>query len=196
MALAKYNGFVGGDTLPAENANSINPDSLDPANDGFRIARVKSDGKLPQGIMQMTDAQATALINMSDAKSLHHHLSVILQATRARNGSSGAVNYAHGLGRVPKFMKVTAMLASDQTCISNGTFDGTNQKVSWAGRSVSGTGNETNKVVAIEHNTGSGDTFAQRATVAWDNTNITLTWTYSGSASSATPNIVLMFEVY
>lgn len=64
MALAKYKGFVAGDKLPAENVNSIDPDSLESpiVNEAFRIVRLTIAGLLPSGIL--TGVDGSGLINI------------------------------------------------------------------------------------------------------------------------------------
>jgi len=73
MALDKYNGFVAGDILPAENVNSVDPDNIESpvANEAFRIIRTNENGLMPSELLEGVDASGMANVpggyNASDA---------------------------------------------------------------------------------------------------------------------------------
>jgi len=64
MALGKYNGFVAGDILPAENANSVDPDNIESpvVGEAFRIIRATIAGLLPDELLAGVDG--SGLINL------------------------------------------------------------------------------------------------------------------------------------
>jgi hypothetical protein len=105
--------------------------------------------------------------------------------------ASGAVNYAHGLGVIPKRIKVTAMYSITNnstlqpTSQSIGTYDGTNTRMI-----------ETHFDNADSHAPGSSttniafvfDANSRTATAAFDATNVILTW--SGATASQTTLLI------
>lgn len=118
--------------------------------------------------------------------------------TRAGNTASGAQTIAHGLGRTPKLVRITATWPSAATgtanlSISEGVYNGTTNSSVWgvqesASENASGGVDNTNGVHLVD-NSGS-----QVAVITVDGTNITLTWTRAGGTGAANMNI--MWEVY
>jgi len=119
-------------------------------------------------------------------------------ATRAYNAAAGDQTIAHGLGRTPKKVRITAM----HTChvnmygdsISIGTYNGTTIScVYYRARISTGNagGSESSSTYIIYIANDDGTNY-QRATIAVDATNITLTWSMNNGVTEN--NISLMWE--
>lgn len=109
--------------------------------------------------------------------------------------ASGTQNIAHGLGKTPLKVRLSANLtqSNDDFEISNGAFDGTTNSVTALGLSVAGASyavsNSTNAIYI-----GSEGGTSSRATgiVTVDATNIIITWT---KTSTPTGTAQIMWEV-
>lgn len=122
--------------------------------------------------------------------------------TRAGNAASGTQTIAHGLGRAPTFVRIHATWSGDNVftgkynvSASNGTFDGTNNRCSYFMFRDGGgdqTSNVSNNIVDVFQGDSEGE---QYATATVDATNITLTWTRSGSTGADTIGIHWEAEV-
>jgi hypothetical protein len=125
--------------------------------------------------------------------------------TRDVTTASGAVNVAHGLGRTPKKVKVTAMLISSAgvSQFATGCYDGTNHSglnicysegtsTAVTDQIFSSTAYELGFSAATIVNPYTGVN-RQDAVITVDGTNIIFTWTKAGTVASATANI--MWEV-
>lgn len=114
-------------------------------------------------------------------------------ATRAGNTASGSQTIAHGLGKVPAKIKMTAFFAdlTDMT-MSEGTYiNGSYNCLLASHSSTSGVGSDSSNIIYINPlDPGRGE---QRATVSVDATNITLSWTYTATLSSN--SITILWEV-
>lgn len=117
-------------------------------------------------------------------------------ATRAADTASGAQTIAHGLGKTPAKVKVTGWYngsgaSTNLPSSSVGTFIGSNTACMY-GTSITGvpSGTDTTNVIHIADPSGPG---TQVATCATDGTNVTLTWTKTGTLTSE--NIVMLIEV-
>lgn len=103
--------------------------------------------------------------------------------TRADNAASGSQNIAHGLGRVPRKLRIAARyvntLNGDVWCNSDGTYIGTaTATIYTANKNGAGEGgNSSSNIINLPGVSGG----AQSATVTLDATNINLTWTRTGS---------------
>lgn len=144
------------------------------------------------GITNITGAQANTLVAgpTSDASSLHMHKKASVIGTRDLSAASGAVTYAHGLGAVPRWTRITGQwsnAADTRGATSYGTFDATNTK----GISIVDIGggpdshNSTTNIIVL----GTGSDY-QVATIAADATNVTLTWT-----KTSTPDGIANFII-
>lgn len=118
--------------------------------------------------------------------------------TRAGNAGAGAQTIAHGLGRVPKYVRITAMKAAINTenAISIGTYNGTTQQAIYLEDDADANTNDVNSTstmitVIMDDNDASPQYYA---TISVDATNITLTWAVTGSPSA--PNIFILWEAY
>jgi hypothetical protein len=110
-------------------------------------------------------------------------------ATRAGDAASGAQTIAHGLSSAPKRVRITAVkrdAGAGDTNASIGVYvPSTTATAFWQAAALAG--NDTTNMVVIKDN---GDTTKQEATISVDATNITLTWTKTGSPNSATINLL------
>lgn len=106
-------------------------------------------------------------------------------ASRGMSTASGTQVIAHGLGGMPSFVEVNGNLASNSgnplVGTTTGTYDGTNMACAFA-TSIDGQ-NNTNTSSIITFNTGSSGvgTGSQVATLTMDATNLTFSWTKTGS---------------
>jgi len=107
-------------------------------------------------------------------------------ATRDMTAAAGTQNIAHGLGIVPKFVKLSVTClgrtaARFMVCI--GSYNGTVNACAYSGETgsadvITGT-SDTYGIYLQQNDTGSDD--YQRAIITWDATNIILTWTKDGT---------------
>lgn len=114
-------------------------------------------------------------------------------AQRAAATASSTVTYAHGLGRVPLFVRATGIATSSSGTASMvqsvGSYDGaTTENVNWRiiGGSSSAIGTDTNLVNATD------GTNSESATATFDATNLTLVWTKGSSGLT----VDLLLEFY
>ena len=113
--------------------------------------------------------------------------------TRQMDAASGAVTYAHGLGKSPVKVRITAFFlvanGNATVSVSEGAYDGTTTScVFYQTDTTDIRGTSTNIVEAYQ-----STTLHQKATVAVDATNVTLTWTRTGATAART--LDLLFEV-
>lgn len=165
------------------------------------------------GATNISGAEAETLTDGSDAGGLHYHLHTIVQGTRDITASSGAVTYAHGLGRIPKYIEIVAFFQSTNTfnlyqlACSHGFSNGSSSLCTYqkCGGDTGGSykhvvGNDASNCVYIHKGTaGDANAYDQQTAVAtFDATNITLTWTETvgstGAGAEATGNIA--FTIY
>lgn len=120
--------------------------------------------------------------------------------TRDNTSASGVQNIAHGLGTTPNYVRITAkyVVATNSSTEINsvGVYNGVTTSTIWMGGSVAGSdietdSNTTNIIFIKESSTGP---VRQVATIAVDATNITLTWTKSGTPSGG--NIQILWEAF
>lgn len=118
-------------------------------------------------------------------------------ATRPGNTASGSQTIAHGLGKVPSRIRITAVY-SDATgnigaAFSEGVYNGTtnncvyeqNYSTGSAG-DIGTSGNSNTQIIFLL----GLSTNSQAAVATFDATNITLTWTKAGTPGSATINML------
>lgn len=117
-------------------------------------------------------------------------------ATRAGNTASGTQNIAHGLGRVPKKVRISAMAkwTGDDTAESIGVYNGTTTSLVYIARDAAA-GNPVSGVSStyIVYMYTSAQGYLQTASITVDATNIILAWTLTGVGNAS--NINLMWEV-
>lgn len=118
--------------------------------------------------------------------------------TRVLSAVDGAVNTAHGLGFVPRKVRITVIArtsASVDPAISTGAWDGINTATVYHGYTgaSSASGTDTTNIVFIAPAKDAGDNHAV-ATLTVDATNLTLTWTKTGTPT-VTAHIMWEAEV-
>ncbi len=99
--------------------------------------------------------------------------------TKNSADASGTQNIAHGLGKIPKSVRIQAMLnvGEPMTLIANTVYNGTTQSSMSMYRIGGATATTTNTFTLNNANT-SG---TQTGVVTFDATNIIITWTKTGS---------------
>jgi hypothetical protein len=114
--------------------------------------------------------------------------------TRAGNTASGTQNIAHGLGKTPTYIRITARkLITGLIISSDGVYNGTTTScvflyMSPAGGVNSASGVDSTNIILIDEvDIGAN---RQEATVTVNATNIVLSWTKSGTTSSDDINIM------
>lgn len=174
--------FVKVDTVNT-GAATLNPNAVGATsilrNDGSALA----DGDIPaNGIMHLiynSTSTAFRLQNAANSPKYFH-----TTTTRDMTAASGAVTIAHGFGRAPRFVDVEAMnvpAANSAAAVSLGSFDGSTNKSAYVMSVViggtQGSGTDTTNGIHLELTAGG----SQVAIISADATNITLTYTKSGS---------------
>ena len=96
--------------------------------------------------------------------------------------ASGSVTTAHGLGKIPKLVRMSAFNATvSEVRLSSGSYDGTNTSCTFSSNSTTSSnatsGGSTSVIINIQDYSNS---YAQNASITFDSTNITLTWTKIG----------------
>ena len=103
------------------------------------------------------------------------------------DAASGAVTTAHGLGVIPKRIRITGLAGSSSATkgrggYSFGTYDGTNNRSIWQLTGVDfGCQNENSTTYIVKLSNDDDNNDYQTAVATFDATNITLTWTRTGS---------------
>ena len=111
---------------------------------------------------------------------------------RLADATTGSVNIAHGLGKIPKLVRFTANIlqtVQPGTVHSFGTYDGThtvNVYTQLTNQGFGSSSSSTTNVITVLDNNSDGQT----ATVTMDATNITLAWTKSGTHASVNINVL------
>jgi hypothetical protein len=107
------------------------------------------------------------------------------QTTYDMTTASGTQNIAHGLGRIPKIVRLRGChTGANFVATSQGAFDGTTNSVAWVSSSGAGAGldggDTTNSIRLVEN--GSLTNY-QSGVVSVDATNIIITWTKTAAPS-------------
>lgn len=123
---------------------------------------------------------------------------------RGGTDATSSVSYAHGLGKTPAFVRITAYLtnhtAAPSTQIANsaGTYDGTTNnciseyvRTSGSGATAHTSGSSATKCVNIVDDSGNG----QNGSATVDATNVNISFTNVGGGIAAV-NIQLLIEVF
>lgn len=147
----------------------------------------------------------TNIVNLTDGSSAsgkHFHTKKAIIAVRAANAAAGDQVIAHGLSVAPKYVEIFASVRGADTTSglantawSRGFSDGSNHSAIYQSSDANGGSTATMNAVAttatrvVYMGFDSNATTAnatQEATAAFDGTNITLTWTTTGTLSMAT----------
>lgn len=114
-------------------------------------------------------------------------------ATRSGNASSGDQTIAHGLGKTPAVVKLVAMKSAGDNggvSLSFGSYKSGSVRSLTAEYILSINSSTSNIISIVDYGGGN----KQEATISVDSTNITLSWTKTGTPSSST--IIILWEVY
>jgi hypothetical protein len=123
--------------------------------------------------------------------------------TRAANTATGSQTIAHGLGKIPKYIRITAtwyasgMFSPD---VSIGVYDGTTTSNDYiisrndGNGTVNGSAGQSSTNIISLFYVKAGNEANQVATATFDATNITLAWTLTGSMTADNMNI--MWEAF
>jgi len=119
--------------------------------------------------------------------------------TRAGDTASGTQNIAHGLGSIPKKIRITVTKTNGTVSglvSSNGTYNGTTNSCVYGlgsdngnGTAQAKSGNSATQIAYIEQSQ-SGATGTQTAIATYDATDIILTWTLAGTVNASNMNIM------
>jgi len=121
------------------------------------------------------------------------HLPKYLCGNFTQNANSTTTTtIAHGFGRTPKLFKISGIWwAGTVGVVSNGSYDGTNNKSVFRWHDTNGatwgTDKDSTAAVWISYasTSGSGLTKYVKWVVSWDSTNVTITWTAWGGGNSS-----------
>lgn len=187
--------FATTSTGALDNTSNKIVDQADVAeNTNSKIVRRKSDGNItvPTTPTASTDGASMAYVQSNPITSTNG------TTTRAYNGGAGDTTIAHGLGRIPKKVKITAIWVGTfnvkAEAMSFGVYNGTTTSCVYNIARIT-TGNQGGSIadatyiIYIKEDSGA----YQRATVAVDATNITLTWTKSDLSNSGL-TIAILWE--
>lgn len=172
--------------------------------DGLYVDVGTTNGK----IIQVTTGDKLPVVDGSNLTGVLPAIPTILQTTRVINASNGVVNLAHGLGRIPKFVKATAIYdindTTHESVKSFGFSDGVNNYSVFSKGSAGDGSNwtmqagssSTYAVYILIGGGGSGEHFGEYAVITFDATNIIFTWTKDDTMTDPTRNIYIQLEVY
>lgn len=120
--------------------------------------------------------------------------------------ASGTQTIAHGLGKTPKYIRIKWMkaISASGTAVTpyrgEGVYNGTTISALWEGVYDHGFASKlynsnisTTKIITYDDSSGSGADAMQEAVPTFDGTNITLTWTKTGSPSGT---INILWEAF
>lgn len=144
------------------------------------------------GLTDMTGTEAETLTDGSDASGLHYHKFGHGVTTRDLSAATGSQTIAHGLSATPKKVKITCKFGTTNgtTDESVGIYDGTNTSSIYVYNNDTLTaGNSTSNMAYIQTSAGN----IQAATCTVDGTNITLSWTKTGTPTGTAQ---ILWEAY
>lgn len=114
--------------------------------------------------------------------------------TRALSDATGVVNVAHGLGRIPTHVRIygITVAGSAEALSSFGTYDGSAHKCVYYSKNGANLQANQDTGFAVGFIPVGGSDI-QTATISFDATDVSLSWTKAGSPSG---NAYLIMEVY
>ncbi len=121
-----------------------------------------------------------------------------IDTSRAGDAASGTQNIAHGLGRIPKMVRIDAVwfYGGDGSLDSHGTYNGTtNSCVVNCGPGGGSAAVLSSTTYGILIDATGDSTNTNRAIITCDATNIILTWTKTGTPPSSNA-INIMWQVF
>lgn len=128
-----------------------------------------------------------------DGGNWHKHKQSIGSGTRNNTASSGAVTYAHGLGRVPQFVTIemhSPAGAGSRPAGSSGAYDGTNNICAYTGDTDTVASVDSSNCIHYEDTTGA----QTGAITTMDATNITITWAKVSSPGASTCAFIIISQ--
>jgi len=185
--------LVGTSGTPGSGNKYVTNDDTASAATASKVARRNATGDItvPSTPGASTDATSKSYVDTQVATKVSTFKNGV--ASRAGDAASGTQTIAHGVGATPKVIKITAMWASgnDDLIQSFGVYNGTTTSCVWFQRidaTDESAGTSSTNVIHLPSL--AADSSSQKATVAIDATNITLTWTKTGSPSSESIHIL------
>jgi hypothetical protein len=176
--------------FPSSTDSLTNPSSSDYLNNPDHAAQHANANDILEAL------EAKVGVDSSEVTTSHDYMIAKLKkcsgilGTRDRTTADGSVNYAHGLGVIPRFVKITALTDTALQVMSVGTFDGTNHKCIYNDNGGgSSTTAETSTTYIVYVKTDSGN--YNRATCSVDATNVTLAWTKGGTPAAGDIQILI-----
>lgn len=162
-------------------AATLNVNSLGAKTIKKYVSTTLADGDIAAGMLCTVIYDGTDFILQNPIATLPQATTVFTNGviTRAFNGGAGAVTTAHGLGKAPKKIRITAEHGNGAVqSRSVGTYNGTTNSNVYRGENSNGQyyflADSTN--VITMYNTSFTSTTPVAAAATFDATNITLTW--------------------
>lgn len=164
--------WTGGHTFASTTIDGVKIEIGTAANE---LLRLDTSGKIPA----VDGSQLTNVFGTANQKAT--------TTTRVSDAVDGAVNYPHGLGFTPNWVKISFMVDGD-TYYGEGYFDGVNQRSIYNAGSASLSGGiDTTHAIHFGSSGGS-----EVGTVSVSSTNVTITWAKTSSPTSKTMNILIV----
>jgi len=181
--------LVGTSGTPSTTNKYVTNDDTATAATASKVARRLAGGNITvvteSQANNTTNAASTAYVDTAKAAAIAACASVFKNGVTTKDmtaASASTTVIAHGLGTTPKRVRLNALLGSITyvQSVSVGSYNGTTTSGIFSGsnNSTDRSGNSTTNVLSI---IGSVSGSQQDATIAVDATNITLTWTKTGS---------------
>lgn len=148
------------------------------------------------GATDLTGAEAETLSNGSDGGALHYHAAKCGTYSKNLADASGTDTIAHGLGRTPKYLRISAVLgatADSYTFSSIGVYNGSAiASVYTLQHNYDGGhdhGSSSTKIIYTGSTGGNPSDYQQSAVPTMDATNISLAWTKVGAPTGVIPYV-------
>jgi hypothetical protein len=189
----QQDALAGTSGTPSNSNKYVTNDDTSATAAASKVVRSGAGSKIAEGYLQMTDAQATDLID-GGSTVLHYHPATVGTTTKNVADASATQAIAHGLGSAPKYVRITGIMDSGsdaQQTVGIGVYNGTTQA------SIAGYNNGAPDYVvtnAFRFNTvATGGNEYSQGVITVDATNINIAWTKTGSP---TGTIQLLWEAF